>query len=147
MEMDGCYITIESFNSEGRKQEAISFYEKTLYGRVCCGDIDISDEEIWEIDNPYFLSDVFVFCKKHLNVFTIGEVDMVCFIKVNHSNQIEEIGTDFEKRFHSNDINDILKRDDIRYANDLHKIMFSIISDEFWCGKYIQDASRLSRHS
>ena len=147
MEMNGSYITIESYNSNGRKQEAISFYENTFNGIVCCGDIDISDEEIYEIDNPYFLSDVFIFCKKHLSVFMIGEVDMVCFIKVNHSNQIEEIGTDFEKRFHGNDINVILKRDDIRYANDLHKIMFSIISDEFWCGKYIQESSRQSRHS
>ena len=42
--------------------------------------------KIYEIHNPLFLSDIFVF----------GEIESIgmCYIKVNHHNKIEEIGID-----------------------------------------------------
>ena len=54
------YISLEKGENG---QEIISSYENTLYGNVCCGDIAIASEEIFEVNNPFFLSDTFVFCK------------------------------------------------------------------------------------
>lgn len=124
---DGCIVLNEKL---------ISFYEHTLYGDVCCGDLDVTDNEIYEVNNPYFLSDVFVFCKKHLNIFLVGEVDVVCFIKVNSHHQIEEMGTDFVSRFHDENIENIMKRKDTKKADVTHRMLFSLISDEYWCKLY-----------
>ena len=46
--------------------------------------------KIYEIANPYWLSDTFVFSKKRMN-----GMELVCYIKVNHDDKIEEIGCDF----------------------------------------------------
>ena len=40
------YISLEKGENG---QEIISSYENTLYGNVCCGDIAIANEEIFEI--------------------------------------------------------------------------------------------------
>jgi hypothetical protein len=89
-------------------------------------------DKIYEVENPYWLSDTFVFCKRHYNdVFLVGELDLVCYIKVNANNQIEGIGCDFERRF-GQDLNAILKRNDVKRSTNLHAIMFTLIGDEYW---------------
>lgn len=125
---ESCIVYKEERLKDGGTLRLVSFYDNY----PCCeGDVVIEDE-IYEVENPYWLSDTFVFCKKHYNdVFLVGEVDLVCYIKVNAHNQIEEIGVNFERRF-GQDLNAILKRKDIKQASNLHKIMFTLIGNEYW---------------
>ena len=114
-----------------KRQELISCYDKN---RVCLGDF-IPEAEIYEVRNPRFLADTFVFCKKHYDdIFLIGECEPICFITVNSYNQIEEIGSDFCDRFHfkPEEFDALLQRDDVKEASPVNKILFSMISDEFW---------------
>lgn len=78
--------------------------------------------EIYEIDNPLFLSGVFVF----------GEIDGVgmCYIRVNICDQIEEIGVDIQKRMNNKPIKDIMESS--RQADEDRKRVFNSISPEYW---------------
>lgn len=123
-----CIVYGEEKLKDGGTQCLASFYENHP---TCEGDIIVEDE-IYEVKNPYWLSDTFVFCKKHYDdVFLVGEVDSVFYIKVNYCNQVEEIGTDFESRF-SCDYHHLLERKDVKKATNLHKIMFTLIGSEYW---------------
>lgn len=124
-------ITNEVFHlKDETKQEIISFYDEH---QICYGDFDITDLDIYEVKNPYFLSDTFIFCKKHYdNVFLVGECDLVLYIKINNRLQIEEIGNDFAKRFHYENYDELLQRKDVRKAEPIHRIIFSLIGDEYW---------------
>ena len=125
---ESCIVYKEERLKDCDTQRLVSFYDN--HPR-CDGDVVIEDE-IYEVENPYWLSDTFVFCKRHYNdVFLVGELDLLCYIKVNANNQIEEIGCDFERRF-GQDLNVILKRDDVKWSTNLHAIMFKIIGDEYW---------------
>lgn len=127
-ENKSCIVYKEERLKDGGTQRLVSFYDN----HPCCeGDVVIEDE-IYEVENPYWMSDTFVFCKRHYNdVFLVGEVDLVCYIKVNNHNQIEEIGIDFERRF-GQELNAILKRNDVKRSTNLHAIMFTLIGDEYW---------------
>lgn len=120
-ENDSCIV----YEKDGGTQNLVSFYNEYP---ICDGEILIK-EEIYEVNNPCWLSDTFVFCKKHYN-----DVDLVCYIKVNNHNQIEEIGSDFEARFNC-DFTTILKRKDVIQATNLHKIIFTLIDEEYWFTK------------
>ena len=123
-----CIVYEEERLKDGGTLCLVSFYNNY----PCCEGNVVVKDEIYEVENPYWLSDTFVFCKKHYNdVFLVGEVDLVCYIKVNARNQIEEIGIDFERRFRQ-DLNAILKRDDVKQSTNLHAIMFTLIGDEYW---------------
>lgn len=112
------------------RQETVAFYDGD---QTCYGDLDISNYEIYEIKNPYCLSDTYVFCKKHYNnVFLKGECDLIPYIKLNSAHQIEEAGSDFSKRFHFNDYDALLQRKDVKKADFLNKIIFSLFGDEYW---------------
>lgn len=81
----------------------------------------ITDMKIYEIHNPLFLSDIFVFAE----VEGIGP----CYIKVNCYNRIEEIGFDIQRRM-SRPIEDIMQ-----YAKKAAKIrrhIFNSIDIEYW---------------
>lgn len=123
-----CIVYEEERLKDGGTQRLVSFYDNY----PCCdGDVVVEDK-IYEVKNPCWLSDTFVFCKRHYNdVFLVGEVDLVCYIKVNIHNQIEEIGIDFERRY-EHDLNAILKSDDVKQSTNLHAIMFTLIGDEYW---------------
>lgn len=126
---EACIVQENELLKDGRILNTVSFYNKYP---TCEGDIDITENKIYEVCNPYWLSDTFVFCKRHYNdVFLVGDVDLVCYIKVNVHNQIEEIGIDFEQRFRQ-DLNAILKRNDVKQSTNLHAIMFTLIGDEYW---------------
>lgn len=104
-------------------QDVLSYYDED---GSCLGDFDITNEDIYEVENPFFLSDIFVFQKKHFRHYIVGDIDTICFIKLNHANKIEEIGFDFSSRFH-------LKKDKkYKKATPLHKIPFLLIGDEMW---------------
>lgn len=104
-------------------QDLLSYYDED---GCCLGDFDITNEDIYEVENPFSLSDIFVFQKKHFNHFIYGDIETICFIKLNDRNKIEEIGFDFSSRFH-------LERDKkYKKATALHKIPFLLIDDEMW---------------
>ena len=70
--------------------------------------------KIYEIHNPLFLSDIFVF----------GEIESIgmCYIKVNHHNKIEEIGIDIQERMNKT-IEDILKSSKITSVNSKNSLL------------------------
>lgn len=121
---NGVSVVVEQNRvKDGEYQELLSYYD-TDGG--CFGDFDITNEEIYEIENPYFLSDTFVFQKKHFKHFIDGDIETVCFIKLNRDNKIEEIGFDFSSRFN------LEKDKQYKKATPLHKIPFLLIGDEMW---------------
>lgn len=121
---NGVCICIEhEYVKYNEYRDILSYYD---VDGTCFGDFDITDENVYEVENPNFLSDVFVFQKKHFNHFIDGDIDTVCFIKLNHMNKIEEMGFDFSSRFH------LEKDKTYKKATPLHKIPFLLISDEMW---------------
>lgn len=87
--------------------------------------------KIYEIANPYWLSDTFVFAKKRMN-----GMELVCYIKVNHDDKIEEIGCDFEGRFHNAKYDEVITREKCIEATQGHKMRFNVIDDEHWLSVY-----------
>lgn len=77
--------------------------------------------KIYEINNPFFLSDIFVF----------GEIEDIgpCYVKLNCRNQIEEIGVDIQKRMRRS-IEDIMNR--AKQTTKLRRHIFTSISIEYW---------------
>lgn len=93
-----------------------------------------TEEDIYEVNNPYFLSDVFVFQKKRLDIFNRGEIESVCYIKLNYENRIEMIG------FNDPTARTLLKSTkEYQKATPLHKKMFLLIDDELWRKIYLQN--------
>lgn len=105
-------------------QDILSYYDED---GVCFGDFDITNEDICEVENPFFPSDIFVFQKKHFKHWIFGDIDTICFIKLNHENKIEEMGFDFSSRFRLYEKDGVYKK-----ATPLHKIPFLLIGDEMW---------------
>ena len=81
---------------------------------------------VYEISNPMFLADTFIF----------GEVvfrneKYYCFIKVNCQNKIEEIGAEINMRLFGNlSIEKIIEKS--KQATKLHKAIFKRFDNEFW---------------
>lgn len=102
-------------------------------------------EEIYEVANPRWLADTFVFQKKQN-----GEQVLICYIKVNHHNKIEEIGPCFDERFHFliEDYPLVLNRKDVQIATPAHRRRFISIDDEYWFGLWnnLQYQKRLASH-
>ena len=122
-EIDGVSICIErEYLRDGQFQDLMSYYDDG----TCFSDFDIINEDIYEVENPCFISDIFVFQKKHFNHFIYGDIETICFIKLNNMNKIEEIGFDFFSRFH------LEKDKTYKKATALHKIPFLLIGDEMW---------------
>ena len=127
--VDACITLENEVNNNQNKHSIISFYDKYP---TCEGDLLVRNE-IYEVKNPFWISDTFVFCKIHYeNVFLKGALDKICYIKLNSANQIEEIGADFENRFRFDDYESLLDRKDVIHATNLHKILFSVIGDEYF---------------
>ncbi len=123
-EINGVSICIEREYLRDRQfHDLMSYYDSD---GSCFSDFDITNEDIYEIENPLFLSDIFVFQKKHFSHFIYGDIDTVCFIKLNRSNKIEEMGLDSSSRFH------LEKDKTYKRATPLHKIPFLLIDDEMW---------------
>lgn len=81
---------------------------------------------IFEIPNPFWLSDTFIFSE----IEDIG----FCYIKVNYRNKIEEIGIDFSGRFHHRAIEDIINDKNCIKASKPHRSIFNRIDMEYWYG-------------
>lgn len=75
--------------------------------------------EIYEIRNPIWLADTFVF----------GKVDdKICFIKVNYRDKIEELGKDFVERFHNVPFEEIKELEGCKDASVKHRRMFNMFN-------------------
>lgn len=94
------------------------------------------EEEIYEVNNPRWLADTFVFSRKKYKIFTGEQLSLICYIKVNHYNKIEEIGSCFEERFQFKTENYplVLNREDVRVATSAHRKRFNSIGSEYWIG-------------
>lgn len=123
-EINGVSICIEREYLRNRQfHDLMSYYDSD---GTCFSDFDITNEYIYEVENPCFPSDVFVFQKKHFHHFIDGDIETICFIKLNRENKIEEIGFDFPSRFN------LEKDKTYKQATPLHKIPFLLIGDEMW---------------
>ena len=130
-EINGVSICIErEYLRDGQFQDLMSYYDDD---GTCFSDFDITNEDIYEVENPCFLSDIFVFQKKRFNHFIYGDIETICFIKLNDRNKIEEIGFDFSSRFH------LEKDKTYKKATALHKIPFLLIGDEMWLNARKED--------
>lgn len=78
--------------------------------------------EIYEIENPFWLSDIFIF----------EYIDKVgyCYVKVNYQDKIEEIGINISKRMHNQSIANILLK--AKKATNNHKSIFSMFGGQYW---------------
>lgn len=124
-------ILLEEYGN--KEQLIMAFYNEYP---TCDCEVDITGEKIFEAQNPYWLADTFVFCKKHYtNVFSTDNLDIIVYIKVNYQHRIEEIGTNFESRV-GQDYESILSRKDVSEATNLHKMLISMIDNEYWLSLY-----------
>jgi hypothetical protein len=86
----------------------------------------MTKEEIYEIDNPMFLADTFIFSSYHFR-----EEIHYCFIKVNCDDEIEEIGADISARLFGHiSIDKIIKQS--RKATKKHRSIYNVIGYELW---------------
>ena len=90
--------------------------------------------KIYEIDNPCFLADTYVFGE----VFFEDKI-YYCYVKVNCRNKIEEIGTEIQERW---SVEKIIEKS--REATKLHKSIFRRFDKEYWC-KLIKHEQRRSK--
>lgn len=82
-------------------------------------------KEIYEIPNPFWLSDIFIFMEHK-------KLKRTVYVKVNCHNKIEEIGLDIEKRMHYIPLEDIKTNKYCIPATKLHKSILNRIGNEYW---------------
>ena len=78
----------------------------------------------YQVPNPLWLSDVFIFKEKK----DIGTV----YVKVNSQNRIEEIGIDIERRLHYLPMDKIFELWGFKEAKPLYRSILNRIGDEYW---------------
>lgn len=78
--------------------------------------------EIYEIENPFWLSDIFIF----EYIEKVG----YCYVKVNYQDKIEEIGINISKRMHNQSIANILLK--AKKATNNHQSIFSMFGNQYW---------------
>ena len=79
--------------------------------------------KIYQIENPLWLADTFIFSENEIGI---------CFIKINSQRQIEEIGTDFVRRFHYSTFEELKSNPKCKRATIANKKLFLSIGDEYW---------------
>lgn len=88
----------------------------------------MKDKTIYSVPNPYFLSDRFVYAHHK-------ELGMV-YIKLNGSEEIEEIGVDIVKRMHNTPLDKIKELYGCREANEIEQFLIEHVGEEYWCRMY-----------
>ena len=78
----------------------------------------------YSVPNPYFLSDRFVYAH-HKELGTV-------YIKLNSSEEIEEIGVDIVKRMHNTPLDKIKELRGCREANEIEQTLIEHIGEEYW---------------
>lgn len=84
-------------------------------------------EKIYAIENPFWMSDTFIFTKK-----TYKSRSFYVYIKINSKNRIEEIGHNLPIRYNEVDINKIIIKS--VKPTKLQRSIFNRIGDEYWSG-------------
>ena len=79
-------------------------------------------KKIYQLPNPLWLADTFIFSEE--------DKDVWCYIKINHRNKIEEIGSDISYRLHGIKIEDIIDR--ASEATKLQRSIYNRIDEEYW---------------
>lgn len=79
----------------------------------------------YAIPNPFWYADTFVFREYNDDINTI-------YVKINHENKIEEIGTDISSRMHGKELEAIISDKDCKEATRLQKSILNRIGDEYW---------------
>lgn len=84
----------------------------------------MEEKTCYSVPNPYFLSDRFIYAhhKKLGNVY----------IKLNSSEEIEEIGVNIVKRMHNTPLDKIKELRGYRKANEIEQALIEHIGEEYW---------------
>ena len=84
----------------------------------------MEERTCYTVPNPYFLSDRFVYAH-HRELGTV-------YIKLNGSEEIEEIGVDIVKRMHNTPLEKIKELHGFREANGIEQTLIEHIGEEYW---------------
>lgn len=85
---------------------------------------------VYEMRNPAFLSDVFVFAgKEPAGTPLTGKVP---YVKLDCDNRIEEIGVDLAERAGFTDYGTLVASGAVSEATPVRRAIFSAIGDEYW---------------
>jgi hypothetical protein len=84
----------------------------------------MEEKTCYSVPNPYFLSDRFVYAH-HKELGTV-------YIKLNGSEEIEEIGVDIVKRMHNTPLDKIKELWGCREANEIEQSLIEHIGEEYW---------------
>ena len=84
----------------------------------------MEEKTCYSVPNPYFLSDRFVYAY-HKKLGTV-------YVKLNGSEEIEEIGVDIVKRMHNTPLDRIKELLGFREANELEQAIIEHIGEEYW---------------
>lgn len=84
----------------------------------------MEDKICYSVPNPYLLGDRFVYAHHK-------ELDTV-YIKLNSSEEIEEIGIDIVKRMHNTPLDKIKELWGCREANEIEQTLIEHIGEEYW---------------
>ena len=84
----------------------------------------MEERTCYSVSNPYFLSDRFVYAH-HKEFGTV-------YIKLNGSEEIEEIEVDIVKRMHNTPLDKIKELWGCREANEIEQTLIEHIGEEYW---------------
>ena len=84
----------------------------------------MEERTCYSVPNPYFLGDRFVYAH-HRDLGTV-------YIKLNGSEEIEEIGVDIVKRMHNTPLEKIRELYGFREANGIEQTLIEHIGEEYW---------------
>jgi hypothetical protein len=94
-------------------------------------------DKTFQISNPCFLSDTFIFKEKTFKIDGKKEVSTV-YITVNRDGKIEGIRTMLEKRLYR-DLSVLMDSSNLKEASKRDAMLLDSIGDEMWYGKYRED--------
>lgn len=95
--------------------------------------------KIYQIRNPFWLADHYVFSKMEfdLSLYDKGKVTTYPYVKVNPRNKIEETGSDIRNVFPQYKIDEIINKSSI--ANKTHSLVYKVIDMQYWGGIVSRD--------
>jgi hypothetical protein len=94
-------------------------------------------DKAFQISNPCFLSDTFIFKEKTFKIDGKKEVSTV-YITVNRDGKIEGIRTMLEKRLYR-DLSVLMDSSNLKEASKRDAMLLDSIDDEMWYSKYRED--------
>ena len=91
-------------------------------------------EKVFEISNPCFMLDTFVFKEKTFEVNGKKEKS-TAYLVINGNGKIEQATTMLEERLRCG-LEELMKSSNIKEASERNRMLLESFGDEFWYGTY-----------